>query len=87
MAEEVLAQLPSLIDLEVTERNLSPLGPLDVVLLQESARYNALLQAVLGSLRGVQQAISGHILMSPELEEVFMCLYKGRVPPAWLKGK
>ena len=58
--------------------------PLDVVLLQEIQRYNVLLRKTRNSLNDLQLAIKGLILMSHELEEIFFCVFEGRVPSIWL---
>lgn len=59
-------------------------SPLDVVLLQEIQRYNSLLQKTRSSLTDLQLAIKGLVLMSSDLEEIFMCVHEGRVPSVWL---
>lgn len=38
------------------------------------------------SLIGLQKGIKGLIVMSSDLEEIFQCVYDGRVPGQWLKG-
>lgn len=82
---DILSKIPSDIDYETTQRLIGPKRtPLDVVLLQEIQRYNALLQTTRSSLKVLQQAIKGLVLMSPDLEEIFTCVYEGRVPSVWL---
>ncbi|XP_068085242.1 dynein axonemal heavy chain 2 [Anabrus simplex] len=60
--------------------------PLIVVLLQEVARYNTLLKSIRGSLHDLQKGIKGLVLMSSELEDIFTCIYEGRVPQQWLRA-
>lgn len=86
VAEEILAHLPECVDLDAGEKMLAPLGPLEVVLIQESSRYNCLIKTMSESLSDVKRAVKGQIVMSVELEEIAMCLYNGRVPVLWLKG-
>lgn len=38
------------------------------------------------SLIGLQKGIKGLVVMSPDLEEVFQCIYENRVPSQWLNG-
>lgn len=50
-------------------------------------RYNFLLLSIKSSLVDLQKGIKGLVVMSSELEEIFTCVYDGRVPSGWLKGK
>lgn len=82
---DILAKIPRRIDYEAAERLMGPKKTaLDVVLLQEIGRYNALLTKSRDSLEELQRAITGLVLMSPDLEEIFTCIYEGRVPSLWL---
>ncbi|XP_043512192.1 dynein axonemal heavy chain 2 [Frieseomelitta varia] len=82
---DVLSRIPNDIDYETAEKLIGPKKtPLDVVLLQEIQRYNVLLKKTRGSLKDLQLAIQGLVLMSPDLEEIFNCVYEGRVPSIWL---
>lgn len=38
------------------------------------------------SLIGLKNGIKGLVVMSPDLEEVFQCIYENRVPSQWLNG-
>lgn len=49
-------------------------------------RYNSLLEDINSSLDDLQKGIAGLVVMSTELEEIFNCIYEGRVPSSWLKG-
>lgn len=85
LAGDVLSKIPVTIDYETTEKLIGPhKTPLDVVLLQEIGRYNALLRKTHESLEELQRGIMGLVVMSRELEEIFACIYEGRVPPLWL---
>lgn len=88
LAQDVLSKVPNTIDYESTDKNIGPnKTPLDVVLLQEIQRYNVLLVKIKVSLKELQKGIKGLIVMSSELEEIYTCIYEGRVPSLWLKGK
>jgi len=85
LASDILSKIPKTIDYETTEKLIGPhKTPLDVVLLQEIGRYNALLIKTRDSLEELQRGIKGSVLMSRELEEIFACIYDGRVPASWL---
>lgn len=85
MALDISSKLPNLIDYELTEKLIGPeKKPLDVVLLQEITRYNVLLKKTNSSLDDLRRGIEGLVLMSSELEEIFTCIYEGRVPTSWL---
>ncbi|XP_078503488.1 dynein axonemal heavy chain 14 [Lissotriton helveticus] len=53
------------------------------VLRQEIDRFNQLLTVVHQSLRSLQQAIRGEILLTKGLEEVYNSLVNLKVPPFW----
>lgn len=85
LTTDVLSKVPGNIDYETIYRLIGPSKkPLDVVLLQEIDRYNKLLTKIRNSLKELQRGIRGLILMSSDLEEIFTCMYEGRVPSLWL---
>lgn len=49
-------------------------------------RYNVLLYSIFSSLEDLQKSIKGLVVMSSELEDIFICIFEGRVPGNWLKG-
>ena len=84
LASDVLKKIPAPIDLENTRKNLgTESNPLNVVLLQEIERYNALLIKISKSLIDLDAAIQGFSVMTTDLEEIFQCIYDGRVPDVW----
>ncbi|KAB0795300.1 hypothetical protein PPYR_12139 [Photinus pyralis] len=86
MAADVLLKIPSPIDYETTDKLIgAEKSPLDVVLLQEIQRYNLLLVGIRLSLNELQKGIKGLVVMSSELEDIFVCIDEGRVPSPWLK--
>ena len=68
LASDVLSKLPEVIDYEATTRILKDdPSPLNVVLLQEIQRYNALLTVMKNSLVDLNKAIQGLVVMSSEI--------------------
>lgn len=61
--------------------------PLDVILLQEIERYNVLLMEMKSNVIDLQKGIKGLVVMSSELENIFLAMLEGRVPNAWLESK
>ncbi|XP_077326811.1 dynein axonemal heavy chain 2 [Lithobates pipiens] len=87
LLSDVRQKIPQEIDYEGTVKVLSDdPNPLNVVLLQEIQRYNALLSTIRSSLQDLEYGIQGLVVMSTELEEIFTCIYDARVPPLWEKA-
>lgn len=87
LAIDIASKIPNCIDYDTTEKMIgAKKTPLDVVLLQEILRYNQLLNKTRNSLEDLQNGIKGLVLMSPELEDIFTCIYEGRVPSGWLRA-
>jgi dynein heavy chain len=59
--------------------------PLTVVLLQELSRYNIILKRVATDLDNLKKGISGLVVISSYLEDVFDSLLNGIVPSGWGK--
>jgi len=62
------------------------LSALDVVLRQETQRYNVLLARVRADCHAVQKGIRGLVVMSSELDAVSEALAAGKVPGPWLRA-
>ena len=56
---------------------------MNIVLVQELIRFNGLIEVIRESLINVKKAISGTLIMSSALEEVFESLLMGKVPEMW----
>lgn len=56
------------------------------IIHSQIVRYNNLLSEIKISLNGLSKGIKGLVVMSSDFEEVFKCIYEGRVPSQWLKG-
>ncbi|XP_076764569.1 dynein heavy chain at 16F [Xylocopa sonorina] len=59
------------------------LPSLTVVLLHEVDRYNVLLKRIHISIENLQRAIKGFVVMSEELEKVFVAFINNQVPQIW----
>ncbi|XP_048588102.1 dynein axonemal heavy chain 2 isoform X2 [Nematostella vectensis] len=87
LAADVLKKIPEEIDYEQTAKIMSEdPSPLNVVLLQEIERYNALLRLMKRSLIDLERGIKGLVVMSSDLEETFNCIFDARVPSLWGKA-
>ena len=88
LAMDVGGKLPDDFDLELVEMKYptDPKESMNTVLIQELARYNRLLAVIRSSMRDVQKAMRGLIVMSSSLEGVAGELFMGRVPTLW-KGR
>jgi len=65
--------------------DMGSLSSLQLVLLHELDHFNTLLRAVAGSLRDLQLAVNGTLLMSSELERMLASVLRGEVPSLWAK--
>lgn len=84
MAADFLNRIPPNIDYAATAKLLADEpSPLNIVLLQEIARYNKLLDKIRRSLGDLQKGIQGLVVMSSDLEQTFNCIFNGVVPPIW----
>ena len=84
---DIMKKIPEALDYENTYKILKhDMSPLNVVLLQEMKRYNTLLTSIRQSMSELERGIKGVVMMSPQLEEMFQCIFEGRVPPAWGKA-
>lgn len=85
MAADFMNRIPTNIDYAATAKLLADEpSPLNIVLLQEIARYNKLLDKIRRSLIDLQKGIQGLVVMSSDLEQTFNSIFNGVVPPIWI---
>lgn len=92
MAKDIEGRLPkqmdyerrSSISFELTDKGI--LNSLAVFLQQEVDRFNNLLGVIKKSLKLLQQAIQGTVVMSMELEAMFNSFLNNKVPANWEKA-
>jgi dynein heavy chain len=85
IAREMEQQLPVPYDLEAVSVQFPTdyRESLNTVLVQEVQRYNNLLLAMRSTLRELQQALRGVVVLSNELEAMGDALFDQRVPALW----
>ena len=66
--------------------DVGSLTSLQLVLLHEVDHFNHLLHVVASSLKNLQLAVQGVLVMSADLERVFSSMLRGEVPAAWAKA-
>jgi len=64
VARDITAKIPEQFDLPLLAKELGVPTPTQVVLLQELARWNTVLDAMSGSLRDLQRALSGETILT-----------------------
>jgi len=85
LAADILVKFPPLFDLESVIEKYPVLysESMNTVLRQELIRFNRLTEVVVSTLKNIQKAIKGLVVMSSELEDVFNNMLIGKVPAVW----
>ncbi|CAB3257078.1 unnamed protein product [Arctia plantaginis] len=87
MATEIISKLPKAFDIE-TAQKYYPVDyseSMNTVLIQEMERFNKLLNEISVSLKDLQKAVKGLIVMSPALDLQSNAMLLGRIPDNWRK--
>merc|ERR1719188_2643913 len=87
IARDVLARLPKAWNLQKVQEVYPTMyeESMNTVLLQELTRFNGLIKVIEGSLKDIQKAIKGLLLMSAALEGAFFEIFDGTTPAMWIK--
>jgi dynein heavy chain len=85
IAEDIIEKIPEQIDLLVERKKYGKPTPLQIVLLQELERWNALNNVMLTSLVDLKRALVGEIGMSETLDLVGASLFNGYLPAMWAR--
>lgn len=87
MAKELEKQTPPVFDTEYVQKHFPTMyhESMNTVLLQECVRYNRLLKDMAVSIKLVQRALVGEVVMSEELEAMANAIFDNRVPPSWVE--
>ena len=88
LARTFEAELPPTLDMADAgatsfQRKGEHMDSLSTVLSQEMARFNILLKVMAVSLSDLQRAIRGEVLLSEELDRMYMALLNNKVPGNW----
>ncbi|XP_071825285.1 dynein axonemal heavy chain 6-like isoform X2 [Apostichopus japonicus] len=89
LAESILQKLPEKLDIEEAFQEMfkpddkGRMNSLTTVLTQEVDRFNGLLKVIKDSMRTIQKAIKGFVVMSEELERVYNSFLNNQVPTMW----
>uniref|UniRef100_A0A2A4JQR8 Dynein axonemal heavy chain 7 n=1 Tax=Heliothis virescens TaxID=7102 RepID=A0A2A4JQR8_HELVI len=86
IAEDVLARLPAKILTGPShEGDIKPsdMTPMSIVVIQEAARYDRLVNVVRSSSKAVIGAVQGVSVLNDITEEVLTSMVRGRIPALW----
>lgn len=83
----IIEKLPRVLDYEIAKKKhpVKYEESMNTVLHQEILRFNNLLKIISGSLKNIQLAIKGEVVMSSELEQVGNALFDNKIPALWSK--
>ncbi|KNE71129.1 hypothetical protein AMAG_15798 [Allomyces macrogynus ATCC 38327] len=85
VATDMLGRLPPFFDLSAIQAAypVSYTESMNTVLLQECIRFRNLQVIVSDSLKNIQKALKGLVVMSADLEDVNRSIQTGRIPAMW----
>ena len=81
----ILSSIPVQFDIEAIQRRfpISYENSMNTVLLQELFKYNKLNEKITSSLKQLQKAIEGLVMMSEELDEIYTKMMNNKVSDSW----
>jgi len=87
IAKDVLSRLPDAWNVAKVQEKYPTMyeESMNTVLAQELQRFNGLINVIQNSLKDIQKAIKGLLLMSADLEKAFFEIFDGTTPAMWLK--
>ena len=85
VASDVLTRIPNSFDMPVIKKQIGVPSPIQIVLLQELALWNLLVEKISSTLKSLQKALAGEIGMSGDLDALATSLFNGQLPVAWAK--
>jgi dynein heavy chain len=88
VAAKISERMPSVYDLRQAHSSTfkkvgDAMNSLGVFLSQELIRFNGLIEVMVHTLKQLQRAIKGEVVMSSDLEIMFNCFVFQKVPPSW----
>ena len=88
IAMGIANRMPDMFDLrkghpETFKKYMDGIISLGVFLSQELIRFNELMVVMIATLKELQKAIKGEVVMSGELENMYNCFVFQKVPPKW----
>jgi dynein heavy chain len=88
IADDVLNRVPKPWSIEKVQEKYPTMyeESMNTVLVQELTRFNGLIKVILSSLKDIQKAVQGLLLMSGELEAAFLEMFNGKTPALWIKN-
>eukprot|EP00931_Biecheleriopsis_adriatica_P059470 TRINITY_DN3558_c0_g1_i1.p1 TRINITY_DN3558_c0_g1~~TRINITY_DN3558_c0_g1_i1.p1 ORF type:complete len:4293 (+),score=1112.20 TRINITY_DN3558_c0_g1_i1:173-13051(+) len=86
VAADILRKLPEQWDLGDVQKKYPTMynESMNTVLVQELTRFNNLTGVITSTLKDIQKAVAGLLLMSADLEQVFLSIFNGKTPAMWL---
>lgn len=87
LAKDLESKVPEVFDLKYAEKKFpfSKFESLNTLLVQEMGRFNALLKTLSRTLKDVQMAIKGEVVMNEALEGLMTSLTDSKIPEMWKK--
>ncbi|XP_044007935.1 dynein axonemal heavy chain 3 [Aphidius gifuensis] len=87
LAADILTRIPEQFNITYVSEKYPVLymNSMNTVLRQELIRFNKLINIIKSSLKNIQKAIKGQVVMSTSLEEVYTSMSIGKVPNVWDK--